>query len=216
MKNNTVPITDHTAARSARNRANASRSTGPKTAAGKHRSSLNALRHGLTGHTIVMPAEDLAAYHVFTQHLFDELKPVGYFEMQFAQIIVDTSWRLNRIPALESNLIALGFNEHSDSIRTEHPEAHAALVITEAMREQPRAINSISMHGERLSRQLERTLKQLQNLQSQRRADQASHLREAAALFQMHKNKEHPYQPAEDGFVFSNTEIEPSFTAATA
>ena len=70
-----------------------------------------------------------------------------------------------------------------------------------------RALTAISQHGARLSRQLERTLKQLQTLQSQRLATEASHLREAAALFQMHKNKELPYQPAEDGFVFSNTEI---------
>jgi hypothetical protein len=136
MSNKTVPITDHDAARSARNRANASRSTGPKTEAGKHRSSLNALRHGLTGHTVVLPAEDLDAYNAFTQQLFDELKPIGLLEKQFAQIIADTSWRLNRIPALESNLSALGFDEHKNSIKTEHPEAHAALVITEALREQ--------------------------------------------------------------------------------
>src|SRR5260370_41265590 len=168
MKNNTVPITDHDAARSARNRKNASRSTGPKTEAGKHRSSLNAMRHGLTGHTVVMPAEDLDAYNAFTEKSFAELKPVGFLEKQFAQVIADTSWRLNRIPALESNLMALAFDEHSDSINTEHPEAHAALVIIEAMREQTRALSTISMHGERLSRQLERTLPRLQNLQAQR------------------------------------------------
>ena len=43
------------------NRENAQHSTGPKTEAGKQKSSLNALRHGLTGQTVVMPAEDLAA-----------------------------------------------------------------------------------------------------------------------------------------------------------
>jgi len=208
MKNNAVPITDHDAARSARNRANASHSTGPKTEAGKHRSSLNAMRHGLTGQTIVLPAEDLAAYNHFTQQTFDDLKPVGFLEKQFAQIIADTSWRLHRIPALENNLIALGFHEHSNRINTEHPEAHAALVIIEAMREQTRALNSISVHGERLSRQLERTLKQLQNLQSQRRATEATQLSEAASLLQMHQKQGVPYQPSEDGFVFSTAEIE--------
>src|ERR1700694_2678997 len=119
MSNKTVPITDHDAARSARNRANASRSTGPKTESGKHRSSLNPLRHGLTGHTIVLPSEDMEAYHVFTEQFFDELKPVGLIERQFTQLIADTSWRLNRVPALEHNLSALGFDEHKNSIKTE-------------------------------------------------------------------------------------------------
>src|SRR6202171_45201 len=166
MKNNAIPITDRDAARSARNRANASQSPGPKTEAANPRSSLNAMRHGLTGQTIVLPAEDLNAYTHCTQHTFDALKPVGFLEKQFAQIIADTSWRLHRIPALENNLIALGFHEHSNRINTEHPEAHAALVIIEAMREQTRALNSISVHGERLSRQLQRPLKELPDIQS--------------------------------------------------
>ena len=195
-------------ARTARNRANAAHSTGPKTAAGKNRSCLNALRHGLTGHTIVMPAEDLAAYHVFEKQCFDDLKPVGFLEKQFAQLVADTSWRLNRIPALEHNLMALGFSEHENSIKTEHPEAHAAMVITEALRDETRALNAISMHGERLSRQLERTVQRLQTLQTQRRATEASQLAEAAALLQMDKKQGLPYHPSEDGFVFSTAEIE--------
>ena len=48
--------------RRAINRANARHSTGPKTEVGKKQSSLNALRHGLTGQIVVMPYEDLLAY----------------------------------------------------------------------------------------------------------------------------------------------------------
>ena len=58
------------------------------------------------------------------------------------------------------------------------------------------------------SRQCEKTLNQLRELQKERRATEASHLREAAALFQIHKNKEIPYLPPDDGFVLSNAEIE--------
>jgi len=48
--------------RAAVNRANAQRSTGPRTEAGKQHSALNALRHGLTAQTAVLPSEDPAAY----------------------------------------------------------------------------------------------------------------------------------------------------------
>src|SRR5712691_3599525 len=171
-----------------RNRANAQHSTGPKTEAGKRRSSLNALRHGLTGHTIVLPTEDLAAYERFTKRFFDDLKPIGILEEQLVQSIADTSWRLNRIPALENNLLALGFAEHSDHIITEHPEVHAALAIAEALREQTKAFSALSMHGKRLSRQFDRTLKQLRELQTERRAAEQRELRQAAALLQIQKN----------------------------
>jgi len=44
------------------NRANALLSTGPRTDAGKQRSSLNALRHGLTAASAVLLSEDRSAY----------------------------------------------------------------------------------------------------------------------------------------------------------
>src|SRR5260221_12873517 len=91
-KSMTIPINDRTA----RNRENASHSTGPKTEAGKKRSCLNALRHGLTGHTIVLPAEDHVAYQDLTNQFFDDFKPVGILEKHLVQALADTSWRLQR------------------------------------------------------------------------------------------------------------------------
>jgi hypothetical protein len=66
----TDPAQDH---RAIVNRANAQHSTGPRTDAGKQRSSLNALRHGLTGHVIVLPSEDQVAYETHTGHFFADL-----------------------------------------------------------------------------------------------------------------------------------------------
>src|ERR1035438_2851384 len=45
------------------NQLNAQKSSGPRTQAGKQRSSRNALRHGLTARTAVLDSEDPEAYH---------------------------------------------------------------------------------------------------------------------------------------------------------
>src|SRR6202161_2290972 len=95
------------------NRINSLKSTGPKTEAGKKRSSLNALRHGLTAQVVVLPSEDLAAYTAFTKAFHDELKPVGMLETQLTQSIADDYWRLNRAKAIEQNMYTLALHEQS-------------------------------------------------------------------------------------------------------
>src|SRR6266567_1391555 len=56
------------------NRTNAQNSTGPRTEAGKQRSSVNALRHGLTGQTVVLPSDDLAAYERHCKEFLDQYR----------------------------------------------------------------------------------------------------------------------------------------------
>ena len=46
----------------AANQANSQLSTGPKTPEGKATSSLNAVKTGLTGRTVLLPGDDAAAY----------------------------------------------------------------------------------------------------------------------------------------------------------
>ena len=79
------------------NWANAQQSTGPKTPEGKQHSSLNALRHGLTGQIVVMPNEDLAAYQQYVKSLIDDLQPVGAIEAILIQALADCSWRMSRV-----------------------------------------------------------------------------------------------------------------------
>ena len=93
------------------NRANAQHSTGPKTPEGKQRSSLNALRHGLTGQIIVLPGDDLEAYQRHVESYVNQCKPKGAIEAQLVQTLADTAWRLNRVSALENNLLTLGMGK---------------------------------------------------------------------------------------------------------
>jgi len=194
--------------RSAVNRENAQHSTGPRTEPGKQRSKLNALRHALTGQTIVLPTDDLSAYQAFTRRFFDDLRPKGALEEQLVQTLADCSWRLNRARAIETNLLALGIADERNITATGHPEADAALAMARAFCDQAKALANLSMLEQRLSRQFEKALKQLRELQHERRNREASDLDQAAEILQMHKEQKLPYRPAEDGFVFSNAEIE--------
>jgi hypothetical protein len=199
---------DRAADRGQVNRANAQKSTGPRTDAGKQRSKLNALRHGLTGHTIVLPTEDQAAYQRHSQAFLDEYRPQGATETQLVQSITDISWQLNRAAAVETNLFSLGITENEDSIRASHPDAQAALAMALAYREHNRAFANIGIYRQRLAREFERTLILLRQIQAERRADAERQLDDAAKILKMHQDANLPYQPAQDGFVFSTAEIE--------
>ena len=190
------------------NRANAQKSTGPRTAAGKQRSSLNALRHGLTGHTIVLPTEDQSAYQRHSHAFLDEYRPKGATETQLVQSLLDTSWQLNRAAAVETNLFSLGITEMEDRIRATHPEAETALAMALAYREHNRAFANIGIYRQRLSREFERTLILLRQIQAERRKNEERQLDNAAKILKMHQDANLPYQPSDDGFVFSKAEIE--------
>jgi hypothetical protein len=166
---NGVDHSDQTApGRADINRANAQHCTGPRTEDGKRRSSLNALRHGLTGQTIVLPSEDLAAYQRHTQRFSEDLQPKGVVEEQLVQALSDASWRLNRVAALENNLLSLAVFQ-PPPITTGHPEAQEAIALAQNLHEHTRTLATLSMHGQRLSRQFEQTLRLLREIQADRR-----------------------------------------------
>jgi hypothetical protein len=192
--------------RSEINRANAQHSTGPKTAEGKKQSSLNALRHGLTGQIVVMPTEDLAAYQLHLKSFTDEYHPSGATESNLVQALADTTWRLNRVAALETNLLTLGVT-HASPIADAPPQVQDAMSIVAALESQSKALSNLSLHSQRLSRQFERTVTQLRELQKTRRAEERSDLFDLLNIMEMCESEGETYAPSEDGFVFSEPQI---------
>jgi hypothetical protein len=95
-----------------------------------------------------------------------------------------------------------------DRLRANHPEAEAALAMALAFRENDRAFANISIYRQCLTRQFEHTLAQLRQIQAERRKNEQRQLDDAAKILKMHQDANLPYQPADDGFVFSKSEIE--------
>ena len=183
--------------RAAANRENAAHSTGPRTEAGKLRSSRNAISHGLTSRAAVLPTEDLDAYLHHCAQFGAEYQPKTITEQHLVQELADTSWRLNRIPRLEAEALSRAQNPPSE-------EAAIAFDIVDAHR----ALASLGLHSQRLSRQFQKALATLRELQQERRRQEECDLARAASLLQLHKHKDLPFAPADFGFVFSNSEIE--------
>jgi hypothetical protein len=188
------------------NRENAQHSTGPKTEAGKQKSSLNALRHGLTGQTVVMPTEDLIAYQRHVKSFTDEYKPEGATEENLVQALADASWRLNRVAALETNLLTLGMAKEIETLTADQP-VEEAFATAGALERQSKALANLSIHSQRLSRQYERTIVQLRQLQKERRDKEDSEMNNLLNILHMKESKGEHYDPAADGFVFTPQQI---------
>src|SRR5215469_6218697 len=192
--------------RAAINKENAHHSTGPVTPEGKRRSSMNALRHGLTGRVVVLPSEDLAAYQAFCQRIIDSLYVKTAIEIELAQTIAEQYWRLNRIRSIEEGIFALGFAE-SQSV-ADHPEVDAALTNAKTFRDQAQILNNLSIYEQRIHRILEKTMLHLERLRDNRYRNQKDQIETAIDMHKLAKMEDKPWDPKEDGFILSREEIE--------
>src|SRR5436190_9455848 len=108
--------------RMAANRANAQKSTGPKTAEGKAASKMNAFKHGLLSREVLVSgenAEDLTALHEWFR---EDLNPVGPREEMLVDQVVTTHWRLGRVLAAESGEMEREAELRRTPIKSNAPE----------------------------------------------------------------------------------------------
>ncbi len=140
------------------NQANARRSTGPKTDAGKARSAKNATTHGLTMGILHIPMHEAAAFREFEAKAKQAIRPQGALERTAAGNFVHAAWRLRKIRALICEL----YREH-----------RADPLVTPAAAAELRQLNRYRATVEMM---FYRSLKQLRELQTNR----------AARAFQFH------------------------------
>jgi len=186
------------------NRANAQLSSGPSSPEGKAKSSHNALKTGLTGRTILLPSDDVAAYQHLIALIEKKFQPENDEEKLLVQSIADTEWRLLRIPTLEAGIYALGRVELAgECVFEADPPARAAMIEALIFRTYRKDLNNLALQESRLNKQLEKHKAQLQILQDDRER-LASPRRHAAMLaFNNARNAKKPFNAAEFGFEFS-------------
>ncbi len=140
----------------AANRRNAEQSTGPRTDAGKNRSSLNARRHNLTGQVTAMTDPDRAAFNQFIAGIMKDLAPEGALEIQLAQRIAHDHWRLNRCAAVEDNIYALGHFKGNDAARATTPRSKIPSAPPAPSPRKSKNLQLLSLYEQRSNRTLHR------------------------------------------------------------
>jgi hypothetical protein len=89
------------------NRANAQKSTGPRTAEGKAKSSRNSTVHAFTSESPLLPDEDPADLQALCDAYFADLRPDGQAEEDLVERIAVAQYRLRRVPLLEAGYFDL-------------------------------------------------------------------------------------------------------------
>jgi hypothetical protein len=150
------------------NRANAAKSTGPRSAPGKQRSSMNAVKHNLSGQHLILLATETEAYNRMAASMLIDLKPKSEPERQIAQKIIDTNFRLNRLTAIENNMFSFGLTANeTDCPHDDRVEVMAAQ--TRAWIERAGAFDTLGRYESRLSRQLLKYQEEFERLQAVRK-----------------------------------------------
>jgi hypothetical protein len=93
-----------TPAQIAANRANARKSTGPRSAEGKSASRFNALKHGIDAAAIVIPGEDPADYDSLAADYHRDFRPQSPSELFHVEAMLRADWQTRRLQRVEADL----------------------------------------------------------------------------------------------------------------
>jgi hypothetical protein len=139
------------------NFANAQKSTGPRTEAGKIASSRNAMTHGIYSKASLIPGESEAEYQSFRCRVITDLSPATEIEFTMAEDIADIQWRICRLRRFEDREMQC---EEVDVKR----------------------LNTVITIRSRMRRDLVSTLRSLHQIQQDRRKHEAQQLPAAMTI----------------------------------
>src|ERR1022692_1896856 len=86
------------------NRANAQKSTGPRSAEGKSASRFNALKHGMDAASVIIPGEDPAIYDALAVNYQRDYRPETPSENFHVDTMLRADWQKRRLIRVEADL----------------------------------------------------------------------------------------------------------------
>ena len=155
------------------NRANAQKSTGPKTPGGKRNASRNSLKHGILAKTILVDFESRERFFELLRSLVNEFEPATSGEYAEIEIMAVTKWRLFRLWAVEATGIIHEQRRQAaaDPNGLVEPTIRTMLAMR-ALADNSRYPETLSRYEVRFDRQYQRHANRLSQLQDKRNARQ--------------------------------------------
>jgi hypothetical protein len=151
------------------NRRNAQRSTGPVTELGKGIAKFNALKHGMTASTAVLPYEDPISYAELRESFVASYKPANAVEAALVETVANSYWRLLRIRRVETATITLGVRglkkRNNISLEPRHDDDMAMAVV---LNEDDDTLRNIERHQTRIERCYFQAMETLRKMQKER------------------------------------------------
>jgi len=169
----------------AANRANAKKSTGPRSARGKEKSSRNAIKHGLLcQRTPVLPFEDEFEYRAIADAMERDFAPVGIVQRHLVTQLIQINWKLRRVPAIEAALLEDSFRDISEEFERRKEEGEydedavlepvtaAKVIAGQFAMDGDRPYERLEMYGMRLQRSFTAACRELAKLKKETKGEE--------------------------------------------
>ena len=158
------------------------KSTGPKTDAGKLRSSRNAEKHGVFSQQALLPGESMEQFEALHDTYKNDHQPRTSTEESLVHRLAMITWKLRRL----DNLEGLAMEKAAESGDLDG-----------------KFLNNYGLYAQRMHSIFEKTLKLLHAEQHPRLEAEGENWRAAVLLHDFYKRANIPWDPASDEFVFS-------------
>jgi hypothetical protein len=159
-------------ARRAAARANGAKSQGPVTPEGKAKSALNAITHGLTASAIVLTTESKEKYEALLASYLERCDPDGPIEIDLVEEIVAAKWQQRRVATMITALMDVTMDRMEKEIRGEFENIDNGVRTVLAFEKEAKQSTTLALlnrYAARHAREYHRALRQLREIQSERR-----------------------------------------------
>ena len=130
-------------------------STGPRSAEGKARSSMNALKSGIYSKSLTIPGEDPAKLTTLTEEYFQRYCPALPEQRDLVDILVRSTWTLRRLATAEAQVWTYQMDARC-ALNAEAPMGHAFNFGDRSLSRLQRMVNSTQRNFRDALRELQR------------------------------------------------------------